>query len=540
MPSTARRTANKASSGVNKEHRHYCESKLKQPPPKDLVLSSSSSLTPPRHNQAHSVTEENAVDGAANTNTPSLRRLKRGRGFAKKQHGNSKRRATNNEYPGSAASVSSSNANAAGTGPAEDEVCIIFVLFANVNINASTHVESAYAIAIIYIYYSTQCDNKENCPPVEESWQQPTIDESLPTPLKSTLEVLDACLIPDHARRAVIELFIADAQSERPLNDAEKAILEWLTLLGGDDKGKKFKAKADSVRNGLAEVLESVANEKYRGRVNLGDVLQELLSLIILKHYAPDSCKDYTDGGEYNLIARDNPCIRAFLLLIARSLHKEGGEVWTDDIAKSVNDKIAFTDMRVTLPKSKDTHQSEFEDCRKDCDISPGLFDLIGFLPYATQVKYHYLCRGKPIKVVVASAECYKIWFDKRARTTTTYIIFLAYVPHGQCWAMRLPLMNPFVHRDEMLPRYNERVVAAYEGIVVTPDVSMITHRFGARTGNDLDDDKLIAKMEIMRQWCVKGGNVTKDAWKAVFGGTATEHQEESVYNSHLYKLMMA
>ena len=134
--------------------------------------------------------------------------------------------------------------------------------------------------------------------------------------MKSTLVVLDKCLIPADARRAVIELFI----KPEPLNKVESAILNWLTVLGGDDKGKQFKGEVDVARRRLAKVLGRVAKGKYHGRVNLGDVLQEHLSLIILKHYAPDSCKGYTDGGEYNLIARDNPCIRAFLLLILLSL----------------------------------------------------------------------------------------------------------------------------------------------------------------------------------------------------------------------------
>ena len=105
----------------------------------------------------------------------------------------------------------------------------ICVLFAYVNINASTHVESDNAIAIIFIYFSTQCDNKENCPPVEESWHPPKIDESLPTALKSTLVVLDKCIIPADAWRAVIALFVANERSES-LNKVESAILKWLTL----------------------------------------------------------------------------------------------------------------------------------------------------------------------------------------------------------------------------------------------------------------------------------------------------------------------
>ena len=121
-------------------------------------------------------------------------------------------------------------------------------------------------------------------------------------------------------------------------------------------------------------------------------------------------------------------------------------------MAKKVNDNIAFTDLRVILPNKKDTHQKEFTTFAKDCGISPGLSDLIGFLAYASQVKYHFLLYDTPVKVVVASAECNRVWFDERARTTTPYVIFLSYVPHGQCWAIRLPLMNCLVHLDEMLP----------------------------------------------------------------------------------------
>ena len=207
--------------------------------------------------------------------------------------------------------------------------------------------------------------------------------------MKRTLALLQGCLISVNARRAVIKLFIADARSE-DLNAVESAILEWLIILGDDNPDdKQLRKKAEKARRRLTKVLEKVANGKYCGRINLGDGIQEFISLIVLKHYAPDSCINYNDpaGWECNLIDRKNACINAFLTLIPRSLHKEGGGTWTDDTAKSVNDKIAFTDMRVILPKSKQKHQSEFKTCARDCKISMDLFSVIGFLGYATQVR---------------------------------------------------------------------------------------------------------------------------------------------------------
>ena len=117
MPSTVRRAANKASPGVNEEGEYYRKSNLYPSPnkqaPKDPLLSSYS-LTQPHHNQAPGESVS-----ATNTDSLGVRRSKRRRRSAE-QH-DSKRRATNNEYPGSAVSVSSSNANAGGTGPVEDE-----------------------------------------------------------------------------------------------------------------------------------------------------------------------------------------------------------------------------------------------------------------------------------------------------------------------------------------------------------------------------------------------------------------------------------
>lgn len=115
MPSVARRAGNKASSGVNKEGQRYRESNLYPSPDKQ---SASAKEDPPsltlRHNR-NQAQDTNAVVGSSGAAAP---RKRAGRGRRSAKHGR-KRRATNNERPGSAVSSS----------PVEDRVsnylCIV-------------------------------------------------------------------------------------------------------------------------------------------------------------------------------------------------------------------------------------------------------------------------------------------------------------------------------------------------------------------------------------------------------------------------------
>lgn len=152
--------------------------------------------------------------------------------------------------------------------------------------------------------------------------------------------------------------------------------------------------------------------------LNFGDALNPLAVCIMIAHFAPQSCKGYKDSKQYKSIFckidRNNPCMRMFDWILAKSLHREAGGEWTDATKQAVSERISIVDAKVLITEDTDGHASEFRTFCHDNDISMDEMDLIGFLLYSFHVKHHDIGGSDSLLyVLVTSAAVYDALFSK-------------------------------------------------------------------------------------------------------------------------------
>ena len=248
--------------------------------------------------------------------------------------------------------------------------------------------------------------------------------------------------------------------------------------------------------------------------VNLGDGIRPGVSLFVFKHYAPWSCKDYNDpfGFSFCKIDRINPCIRAFDWIIPRSLHCEASGEWSDKLKEAVSKKISFVDMIPFIPKKKETHHKEAHDAAKVLGITWEQLMCISVLRFMLQSKYNLLSGGAKLRLLIASANVGHILFISPFFLVTIdspFVYFCGAMAHGQCWSMRIPLMNVLVHPDEHLQFYTESAVRAYNDIVKVLGKSALAFKFGARMGHKLSAGDSACVISAILNGCRKGGKTT-------------------------------
>jgi len=341
--------------------------------------------------------------------------------------------------------------------------------------------------------------------------KRPKVEEKL----EDAVWFLKKCNAPAEIIKDAEKILNTDTSS---LGDVQKILQRALKLLNNHNIAnfETLKKEYDAIRKDLEDTLSAIENGKYEGSLNFGDGISLLTCAIIIKHYAPWSCRGYEcrRGFVANLIKRTNQCIVPFLNNIPKSLNKEAGYDWGADIAKSVDDSVAFVDMRIITPKKKKKCKSEFNTFYKDANITERDANLLGFILYAFHVKAHHVNYGEvswSIPVACATKEGWQEVFKSSEEVDTGVIKFLKYVAHGQCWAMRLPLMNEDVHTDELLDHYNYALVELYKYVPLLnlPDLSRIAHRFGARCGENLTDEE-----RAERKVCSPSADM-KEAWRA-------------------------
>ena len=108
----------------------------------------------------------------------------------------------------------------------------------------------------------------------------------------------------------------------------------------------------------------------------------------------------------------------------------------------------------------------------------------------------------------------YQDLFECQLRKCTGMVHCLGYVAHGQCWAMRLPLINILVHPEEKLCDYEVIFCLAYVVIesLCVPEASRIAHHFAERM-EELAKEEAAMLREAMLKICRRAGGVIAEAW---------------------------
>jgi hypothetical protein len=252
--------------------------------------------------------------------------------------------------------------------------------------------------------------------------------------------------------------------------------------------------------------------------VNLGDGVRPVVWLWVFKHYAPWSCKDHKDpfGFSFCKIDRNNPCIRAFVWIIPRSLHCEARGKWCEKLKEAVSKKISFVDMLPFIPKIKKTHHEEAHAAAKVLGITWAQLVCISVLRFMLQSTYNLLSDAPKLRLLIASANVGETLFVSAFTLVTIYspfVFFCGAMAHGQCWATRIPLMNELVHPDEYLQFYTESAVRAYNEIVKVLENSALAFKFGARMDHELSAGNSSCCIAAILEGCRKGGKVSADAY---------------------------
>jgi hypothetical protein len=198
-------------------------------------------------------------------------------------------------------------------------------------------------------------------------------------------------------------------QSQTPV---EAGILRYGgSTMRNDMSAAVFKIREKAERQKLHDVMKEAYPEVL---LNFGDGLMDEFILLIIKRFAPNSCKDDTDPdddvpckiprkkttGKAAESEGGNVCIEAYLERIARSLTKHGGREWKDKRKKEVNVKVGITDMCVIITKNTNNHQAEFKIAAKDMKIPFDLLHAVGFLSIAQSrgSVEGTLCAGRAVR----------------------------------------------------------------------------------------------------------------------------------------------
>ena len=268
------------------------------------------------------------------------------------------------------------------------------------------------------------------------------------------------------------------------------------------------------------------------------------LKTLFVKHYAPRSCSSYECifGFVFCLIARNNPCILAFLLVLPRAFVRVTGFTWQDSFRERVSKMISFVDSVPVVPDCANNKSHEyFDDCAEDLfhDVRLERFSRldilysIAFIFYMAQARFNYFAEDSDkLRVIVASAETRRRWFVQDFFSLTSNFIIPGVMAHGQCWMMRLPLFNTRVHTDEDLRIYNTSGIRAFspiiadlvgltcEEIVEKLKNCTVAQGFARRDGCDIDDELTKVRMQAILDGCRNGGRIVgkahADRWKCL------------------------
>jgi hypothetical protein len=338
---------------------------------------------------------------------------------------------------------------------------------------------------------------------------------------------------------------VENAVKNHSKSDVEAAIINYATV-ALDATGLTASQYKEVERQARLELKNSMSMVFPEELLNFGDGLMDEILLLIIKHFAPNSSKDYVDPkgdiackiprkfstGKAKKGDGGNVCIEAYLDLIARSLTKHGGGEWNDGMKQNVNEKVGITDMCVIVTKDTDSHQSEFKSAAEAMKIPLDLLHSVGFLFMVAQVKYNHLRRPEePLKVLCASAAAFHLMFGDAEPYSNDILIFLGQSVHGQCVAMKLPLRNVIVWPTTLLIEICERVRIAFDGIVPVPPPNTFEYflRVGKREGKEETDEEREAAIEILREQGRRGGKIVSEAFEAFWSEKTLTPKQENI-----------
>jgi hypothetical protein len=194
-------------------------------------------------------------------------------------------------------------------------------------------------------------------------------------------------------------------------------------------------------RKNLFHAFEKVCGGKYKGRINMSDLITFWTELNVDKNYAPDSDIDYVDPtGNDSKVNEDNPCTRWYYWGLARLMVVEAGEVWTEAQQTAVSKRVTITDYSKIIPSKKGTYKQELAEFSEDIG-GMQVLDGLAAMEKATSAKFYrlrirtgksLLRTGKSLPVLRSSVFVDKRVFRNASPQSTEWMDLRPPAIHGQ------------------------------------------------------------------------------------------------------------
>ena len=386
-------------------------------------------------------------------------------------------------------------------------------------------------LTIIFYHCSEHIDSPKNpyhLPPGFETDCDKSFRLNFDNPILRFFETLRAT---GNILRAAKTLLNLD-EGDPGLHVVRKSLRDGLELLDRQYESQdEFEVVVEVWKGEFYDAIMKMSRGKYEDRLNFGDGLSPLTVCLMIAHFAPWSCRSYKDTRRYSSryckIDRNNPCMRMFDWILAKSLHKEAGGEWNDATREAVSERLSIVDAKILITEDTDDHANEFKTFCNDNQITMDEMNLVGFLLFAFHVKHREIgpSYDSPLNVMVTSADANKEFFAKCGYFLTELIRFLGYAPHGQVWATKT-LKNYSLYPIERLREFSARLACFYQAIAIdiaqtpscpatllVPFVSEIAQRFAALIGltpEELEDLRMNAgarseAADLVRHWKSQG-----------------------------------
>ena len=171
-----------------------------------------------------------------------------------------------------------------------------------------------------------------------------------------------------------------------------------------------FVRKVDDVLDRACYALEGV------GAVpNFGDRIREKIRALVVKHWAPVG-EPQAKNQRGNTISVSNGCVRVIAKNAPFSLHRATAGKISDKQKDDIVEAVGFVDKCVCqLPKDKP--MEHYRKIAKKLGVSVEMLNLFSLLNITAHAIAHQMRNGRPLPVVVASAESIKLFNCKGEST---------------------------------------------------------------------------------------------------------------------------
>lgn len=278
----------------------------------------------------------------------------------------------------------------------------------------------------------------------------------------------------------------------------------------------------------IDDELGSLCDGKFSGLTNIGDGLFDTQELAVMMNWATIEEADNDDPtGWRSKMSRNQCCLRWYQWVLPKWMYLDSGGVWTDEVKRFCMDRVGIVDFYPIIPVEKDDIK---DDVKALADvIGKDVVEAIAVLKLVTMAQYHQLRTGKPLKILVASANARDRLFANKEpdRVTGDWADWLGSSLHGESFGRKgLKKLTA-----AQLDRISTNVFMAYQPVLrewldnqgIALDLKI---EFIKKWGNGgMTEDQKAYLDKCFEEVRLKGAEWTRKAWAAFKANNANVRQ---------------